>query len=211
MRPYQHAMSSAARCGGRWQDYLEVHEFIDSTKVFCADPRHRMVLHSVDFGSALAGIAFPGRRDTDDLVRQHVVEDLGTPRTLSEWLGHCRHARLPRLHHDALPIDIERMIALEIAVVGESATEWVRRVCSLLTLPMVFAPDFGPEAMCVLGNSFGPALVRRVIGPPIELDGVCFDPALCAERLIFRLYRAVPPATAVVQTLMSSHQTGHGS
>jgi hypothetical protein len=170
-----------------------------------------MVLHSIDFGSAVAEIAFPDRQDTADLVRQHVVEDLGMPRTLSEWLGHCRRARLPRLHHDALPIDVERMIALEVAAVGESTTEWVRRVCSLLTLPLVFAPDFGPDAMCVLGNSFGPALVRRVIGPPMEFNGVLFDPALCAERLIFRLYRAIPPATTVMQTLMSSHQTEDGS
>jgi hypothetical protein len=206
MRPYQHSMSSAARCGGVWQDYLEVHEFIDSTKMCCADPRHRMILHSIDFGAALAEIAFPDRRDTRDIVRQHVVEDLGKPRSLGEWLGHCRRAKLPRLHPDALPIDVDVMVAQEVALFGESASKLAKRVCSLLMMPLAFAQNIGPEALCILGNSFGPALVRRLIGPPIELDGKVFDAALCAERVIFRLYRAIPPMTAVVQTLMSSHQ-----
>ena len=207
MRPHQHAMSSAARFGGKWQDYLAVHEFIDSTKVCCSDPRHRMILHSVDLGSALVKIAFPDRFDTDDLVQQHVIEDLGCARTLSEWLGHCRRPKLPRIHPDALPIDIEHIIVEEIAGVGEAASDWVRNVCDLLTLPMAFAPDFGPESLCILANSFGPALVRRVIGPPVEVSGVCFDPALCAERIIFRLYRSIPPMTTVVYALMSSQQT----
>jgi hypothetical protein len=165
-----------------------------------------MILHSVDFGAALAKLAFPERCDTDELVLQHVVEDLKVPRTLGEWLRHCRLANLPRLHPAAFPIDIENIVAQEIACVGDGAGEWVRRVCSLLAMPMKFAPEFGPDSLCVLGNSFGPVLVRRVIGPPIELDGVLFDPALCAERIIFRLYRAVPPMTAVVHALMSTHQ-----
>jgi hypothetical protein len=202
-------MNSAALFGGKWQDYLAVHEFIDSTKTCCADPRHRMVLHSVDLGSALAKMAFPDRGDTDELVRQHVLEDLGITRTLSEWLGYCRRTKLPRIHPDALPIDVERIIAEESRCVGDAASDWVRRVCCLLTMPMAFAPDFGPESLCILANSFGPALVRRVIGPPKELGRVVFDPALCAERIIFRLYRAVPPMTAIVYALMSAHQTRH--
>src|SRR5947208_14475280 len=107
MRPFQHAMSSASRFGGRWQDYLAVHELIDSTKACCADPRHRMVLHSVDFGAAVVRVAFPDRRDTDAIVRQHVVEDLGSGRTLSEWLELCRRAKLPRLFPSVLPLDVE--------------------------------------------------------------------------------------------------------
>lgn len=204
MRPYRHAMSSAARFGGTWQDYLAVHEFIDSTKACCADARHRMILHSVDLGSALAKIAFPERLDTDLLIRQHVIEDLGCARTLAEWLERCRRPKLPRLHPDAVPVDVDRIIAEEIAAVGEAAGNWVRNVCALLTLPMTLAPDFGPESLCILANSFGPQLVRRLIGPPTEIGGICFDPALCAERIIFRLYRSIPPMTAVVYAQISS-------
>jgi hypothetical protein len=201
-------MSSASRFGGRWQDYLAVHELIDSTKACCADPRHRMVLHSVDFGAAVARVAFPDRRDTDALVRQHVIEDLGSGRTLDQWLGLCRRAKLPRLFPGVLPLDVERLIAEEVELVGSAARDEIATVCSLLTLPMTFAPNFGAESLCILGISFGPALVRRILGPAREIGSVIFDPALCAERLVYRLYRAVPPMTAVVQALSSSHPSG---
>jgi hypothetical protein len=114
---------------------------------------------------------------------------------------------MPRFHPEALPIDAERMVANELLRNGIRDDTHIRKICTLLMLPMTFAPDFGPDALCVLGNSFGPALVRRLIGPPIEIDGMIFDPALCAERMIYGLYRAVPPMTAIVQALRSSHQS----
>jgi hypothetical protein len=206
MRPYQHAVSSAAALGGRWQDYLAIHEFLDSTKAACSDMRHRMILHSVDFGGALTAMFFPDRDDIDRIVRQHVVEDIGAARTLSEWLQLCRRAQMPRFHPEGLPIDAERMVAEETRRSGIRDDTYIRKICALLMLPMTFAPAFGPDALCVLGNSFGPALVRRLIGPPIAIDGTIFDPALCAERMIYGLYRAVPPMTAIVHTLQSSHQ-----
>ncbi|WP_461191125.1 DUF6915 family protein [Bradyrhizobium sp. UFLA06-06] len=206
MRPYQHAISSARALGGRWQDYLAVHEFLDSTKAACADMRHRMILHSVDFGTAIARTAFPDRDDVDQLVRQHVVEDLGESRTLSDWLRYCRRPHLPRFYPEALPIDNERIIADETSRSGISHDAPVRQVCALLLMPLTFASDFGADALCVLGNSFGPGLVRRLIGPPIDVDGKVFDPALSAERIIFGWYRAVPPMVAVVHTLRSRQQ-----
>jgi hypothetical protein len=208
MRPYLHAISSASQRGGHWQDYLAVHEFLDSTKALCPDIRHRMILHSVDFGAALTRMAFPDRGDTDEIVRQHIVEDLGTPRRLSDWLGHCRLMRLPPFYPGVLPIDLDRILEFEIAKSKTVDDALVRKVFSLLTMPMTFAPDFGPEASCILGNSFGPALVRRLIGPPVESNGMFFDPALCAERIIYGLYRNLPPMTAIVHSLLSSHQTG---
>jgi hypothetical protein len=207
MRPYLHAVSSADALGGQWQDYLAIHEFLDSTKVACSDIRHRMILHSVDFGAALARMLFPDRGDIDLIVRQHVFEDIGEARTLSDWLQFCRRTHLPRFHPTTLPIDAERMVIDETLCSGIRDDTRVRQVCALLMLPMTFAPAFGPDALCVLGNSFGPALVRRIIGPPIEIDGTIFDPALCAERMIYGFYRAVPSMTAIVHTLQSSNQS----
>jgi len=45
MTPIKHCQISQKRWGGVLEDYLSIHEFIDSTKVLCADNRHR-VLHT---------------------------------------------------------------------------------------------------------------------------------------------------------------------
>jgi hypothetical protein len=41
-----HAGSSAQKFGGNAGDYLELHEFMDSSKAFLGDNRHRAVFHS---------------------------------------------------------------------------------------------------------------------------------------------------------------------
>ena len=45
MNPMQHCKVSVRRWGGTVADYLPIHDFIDSTKMLCADGRHR-VLHT---------------------------------------------------------------------------------------------------------------------------------------------------------------------
>ena len=42
----KHAESSAKQFGGKAEDYLEIHEMIDSSKSSHADNRHRVVFHS---------------------------------------------------------------------------------------------------------------------------------------------------------------------
>ncbi len=211
MRPYQHAVSSAIALGGQWNEYLAIHEFIDSTKVACSDIRHRMILHSVDFGGTLARMAFPDCGKVEQAVIQHVVEDMGEARTLSGWLEHCRSSQLPRIYPGALPIDPERIIAGEAARFGYQFERQIRQAWGLLALPMTFAPTFGVEALCIVCNSFGPALVRQLLGPPIQINGMFFDSALCAERMIHGIYRAVPPMNAVVHCLSTSYQGKAGA
>ena len=41
-----HAESSAKKFGGEADDYLELHEFMDSSKAFLGDNRHRALFHS---------------------------------------------------------------------------------------------------------------------------------------------------------------------
>ena len=40
-----HANSSMKKFGGKANDYIEIHEMMDSSKVFCADNRHRSLFH----------------------------------------------------------------------------------------------------------------------------------------------------------------------
>ena len=98
-KPWVHAKSSAERWGGTPDDYIRIHERIDSTKMAHAEVTHRCVFHSA-FGVYLIEEIF-GRTLTNsagrevhvrDVAEQHVLEDLGFIPSLSDWLGEmpCR-------------------------------------------------------------------------------------------------------------------------
>ena len=196
MRPYQHAVSSAAALGGRWQDYLAIHEFLDSTKAACSDMRHRMILHSVDFGGALTAMLFPDRDDIDRIVCQHVVEDIGAARTLSEWLQLCRRAQMPRFHPEALPIDAERMVVEETRRSGIRDDAYIRKICALLMLPMTFAPAFGRTVMsriceCIVAHIIkGPecCVYISLLKILIPVKHISARQVIC-EQLIFFIWK----------------------
>lgn len=85
-KPYKHAISSARKYGGVAEDYMEIHEFMDSSKMAIADNRHRALTHN----SWFIGMVIPKvfgevfRRASDgakissrDIAEQHVAEDYG--------------------------------------------------------------------------------------------------------------------------------------
>jgi hypothetical protein len=88
-----HARNSARRWGGKAEDYIDIHEKMDSTKSAHAEVTHRCVFHSA-FGIYLIEDIF-GRAITNsdgkeifvrDVAEQHVLEDLGFIPSLSDWL-----------------------------------------------------------------------------------------------------------------------------
>ncbi len=206
MRPFHHARASAKRAGRNWREDLEIHEFLDSSKVAYADLRHRMLLHSTDLGGELAARAFPSRTDVRSIVSDHILEDLGETRILGDWLSLCNRAHLPRPNPRSLPIDEAELLAVEQERQGLADAEGPKAVLDILRLPTLLAPEFGEHAWCVLGNSFGPGLVRRVLGAPREVAGrngtpAVFDPAWCAESIIYFLFRTIPEVRSVVTAL----------
>ena len=52
-----HSVSSATRHGGVAEDYLPIHRFLDQTKLYVGDWRHRALLHNT-FGVALCEQVF---------------------------------------------------------------------------------------------------------------------------------------------------------
>lgn len=98
MKAYNHAQASARRWGGVPEDYIEVHEFIDSSKMMVADVRHRAMLHSA-WGIYLAERVFgrhleiPRRGDRGvrlisvrDICENHILEDIGRIPSMQDWL-----------------------------------------------------------------------------------------------------------------------------
>ena len=95
MDPYTHAKNSAKRFGGVPEDYIEIHQFMDSSKSHMADIRHRLLLHhsfGVDLATRICGdIALVGERYVHtgtirnsegkvvyvrDVAEQHIREDV---------------------------------------------------------------------------------------------------------------------------------------
>lgn len=83
-KPYHHAVSSAKKFGGTFEDYMEIHEFMDSSKAAFPDNRHRALTHNSWFiGTVLPrvfGEVFYRKSDneivsTRDIGEQHILED----------------------------------------------------------------------------------------------------------------------------------------
>ena len=94
MKPLVHAKISVKRHGGHVDDYLKIHNFIDSSKSNMPDVRHRALLHS-SFGCFLAEQVF-GTYITNsdgnmisvrDIAEEHIQEDLGFIPTVERWLN----------------------------------------------------------------------------------------------------------------------------
>jgi hypothetical protein len=91
--PHFHAKSSVKAFGGKPEDYIEIHNFLDSSKAHLADARHRAILHS-SFGCFIAekvfGLTIKNSDGKDVPVRaiceKHILEDLGHIPTVSDWL-----------------------------------------------------------------------------------------------------------------------------
>jgi hypothetical protein len=94
MKPYIHAKSSAKKYGGIPEDYLDIHNFMDSSKSVIADVRHRAIFHSA-FGCFVVEKMFGETRQNSagriysvrDVAEDHVIEDLGFIPTLDKWFS----------------------------------------------------------------------------------------------------------------------------
>ena len=86
-KPIIHAKNSARKFGGKPEDYLRIHQHMDSTKSCVADNRHRTLTHNswyVGVGGPLElifGIELTNRDGKSIPVRsigeQHILEDFG--------------------------------------------------------------------------------------------------------------------------------------
>lgn len=94
MNIWKHCLLSQYKFGGQPADFLPVHRFLDSSKLFCYHPRHRLLLHhtvGIEWATELLGDVMTTSDNRQVLVRDvaaaHCQEDLlGRVPTLAEWL-----------------------------------------------------------------------------------------------------------------------------
>lgn len=97
MKPLIHSKSSVKKYGGVVEDYLPIHNFMDSTKIALPDARHRAVLHTA-FGCFLVEQLFgvyivnsQGKTvSTRDVAEDHIIEDLGFIPTMEHFLRNMK-------------------------------------------------------------------------------------------------------------------------
>lgn len=88
MNSWYHAVSCARKWGGEPEDYLPIHEFIDSSKQVIGDARHRSLYHHTlgvflcekIFGKTLTVVRSKGKPievPVRLIAERHILEDLG--------------------------------------------------------------------------------------------------------------------------------------
>jgi hypothetical protein len=93
LKPYLHSKVSVGKWGGAPEDYLSIHDFIDSSKAFVPDMRHRIFLHS-SWGVFLCERIFgtfitnqDGKKvQVRDVAEQHIIDDMGCIPTPQDYL-----------------------------------------------------------------------------------------------------------------------------
>lgn len=90
---FHHAQSSVRRHGGHPYDYIDIHRWIDASKVAFADHRHRALRHhtlGVHWCEERFGVTIINSDDKEIPVRtiaeQHIIEDVGFVPTVQDWL-----------------------------------------------------------------------------------------------------------------------------
>lgn len=119
MNSWNHAQSAARKWGGKPEDYIEIEEFIDSSKRLIGDVRHRSLYHHTEgiwlcqrlFGRVLE---IP-RKSGDGVIQvpvrliaeQHILEDLGwlpgpadyiDGMPIKPWMSGSQRKELPLSH-----------------------------------------------------------------------------------------------------------------
>ena len=93
-----HAETSARHFGGKPEDFIAIHEWIDQMKQSFGDVRHRAILHNTKgpwmaqdvFGRYIQIIDKNGKTrkvSVREIAENHIVEDLGCIPSPGDWLN----------------------------------------------------------------------------------------------------------------------------
>ena len=123
------------------------------------------------------------------------MQDLRAYPCIGDWLskGRMPERRWLAPNDDALMGDICR-------TVGIADPTPARAVLELLCTAERFVADKG-VARSLLMNSFGPPLVRRILGPAYSVQGRVFDPSWVAEGIIVANFGRIESLQSVLSGL----------
>lgn len=131
MKPFLHARGSVRRWGGKPEDYLPIHDFVDSSKAAMPDLRHRALYHHAlgcflverIFGHTLTNS--DGREvSTRDVAEQHIIEDMGFLPSVEDWIDglpmqtwHGGLHRIPKDERPPTPAEVRQVMRDRVVAV----------------------------------------------------------------------------------------------
>jgi hypothetical protein len=213
-KPLVHSRSSARKWGGVPDDYLALHDLMDSSKEALGDNRHRALTHHAQFAFTAEQIL--GHTVTNsagreihirDLVEQHCLEDMGgVVPCAHDWLRH-----LPRSGwmHNGLEQDTTTAHAVA------SAARHGGQPCEYLALHGLLHRPFAAldpvRARALTHHTYFVELVCRALGETIKAGGSSIPVrSICREHIEADLGH-VPTAADWLETLLFEQWMGGGS
>jgi hypothetical protein len=136
MKPYVHAKLSVKKYGGQPEDYLDIHEWFDQTKMALADVRHRLMLHN-SVGCFIAEQVFGRVRTNSDgkvyhvrnVAEDHVIDDLGMIPTLEKCFASIKPEAwmaggVKKFERESAPQPVEEPSVMKVFTVLEVGFEY---------------------------------------------------------------------------------------
>lgn len=171
MNYWKHSLLSKKKFSGLPDDYLPIHKFLDSSKLFFYDLRHRILLHNT-YGIDLCVTKFGELiRNSDnqnvlvrDIAAEHCKEDLmGVVPTLNNWFKNV-DAGLLDVIRPAHPADA--------------------RLREFVLTPMIMS---GLQSSLIITHSnFGVYLVKKFLGMDYALEWAShLAPNSISELILF--------------------------
>jgi hypothetical protein len=227
MKPLQHAQISAKKYGGNWQDYIELHSFLDSSKAACAHFKHRFLLHhteGIEIATRIFGETIVNSDGeivaTNRLLSKHLIEDVGKIVSVEDWakdlfpttndlIYQFLAKKRNQIECDSIRGEQELFRAFNLSEKDVSAIK------DFLRFPLKNSTH--PAAILFSHNSFSIFLAEKIFGYAFEKksNGVCRKkPQLVStrevfERLIFRRMKAIySPAEIIVRSAQADWMRG---
>ncbi len=181
MNAYKHAELSVKRRGGEIEDYLAIHDFMDSTKELCSDNRHRF-LHTL-WGIKRVVIPVFGRVITNSNGKEVNVKDLCEQ---DHILADFKNRFIPNLADFTSAIEDDGDDQKKINAFFEHYKE-DKELCELLLSPLANTGKL--KSLFFTHNSwFINEMVPKILKRPIEIRDFSISPADFFDRMKFELW-----------------------
>lgn len=223
MKPLQHAQISQKTHGGKWQDYIAIHSFLDSSKAACAHFKHRFLLHhreGVELGAQIFGETFLNSEnkaiETRRILSEHLIEDVGRVVSVEDWARDLLpnkndsfykflEKKRASIERDSIPGENELLAAFNLSKDDAAAVK------KLLRFPLETSEH--PAALLVSHNSFAVFLAERMFGHAFVKNTASQKQLVAVrevfERIIFLRMKAVySPAEIVARTASQEWMRG---